>query len=346
MENSHQHRWNVPVALHKPKGMRRARYKRKDSQEVLGFTDTTREWKFQLRTASPSRVCILEGANKLPVIIAKELDVEEKSLSLKVSKVPQASSRLENSPTFRVSTGILYPQSSYGRVPGLCPGYIVYLKKGGITVGMSTQQKNKFFKDVKHYFWDDPFLFKICADQVIRRCVHGKEALDILEACHNGPTGGHHELWTHANVRKNFKRVRCSKNSSKFVKSLTCGGIDFMGPFPSSRGNKYILVAVDYLSKWVEAKALPTNDARVVCKFLKSLFARFGAPRAIIRSGYQQKDRKPSQNDKTEHGMEKTVQNQGQSPKMPKSESILKNQLDAILTHMMGGKAPTRGGVN
>ncbi|GJW12205.1 reverse transcriptase domain-containing protein [Tanacetum coccineum] len=51
-------------------------------------------------------------------------------------------------------------------------------------------------------------------------------------------------------------------------------GIDFMGPFPSSRGNKYILVAVDYLSKWVEAKALPTNDARVVVKFLKSLFAR------------------------------------------------------------------------
>ncbi|GJZ97719.1 reverse transcriptase domain-containing protein [Tanacetum coccineum] len=48
-----------------------------------------------------------------------------------------------------------------------------------------------------------------------------------------------------------------------------------MGPFPSSRGNKYILVAVDYLSKWV-------NDARVVCKFLKTLFSRFGAPRAII----------------------------------------------------------------
>nr|GEW14770.1 reverse transcriptase domain-containing protein [Tanacetum cinerariifolium] len=39
--------------------------------------------------------------------------------------------------------------------------------------GMSSQQKSKFFKDVKHYFWDDPFLFKICVDQVIRRCVHG-----------------------------------------------------------------------------------------------------------------------------------------------------------------------------
>ncbi|GJR36032.1 reverse transcriptase domain-containing protein [Tanacetum coccineum] len=58
--------------------------------------------------------------------------------------------------------------------------------------------------------------------------------------------------------------------------------IDFMGPFPSSRGNKYILVAVDYLSKWVEAKALPTNDARVIVKILKSLFTRFGTPRAII----------------------------------------------------------------
>nr|GFA63539.1 reverse transcriptase domain-containing protein [Tanacetum cinerariifolium] len=49
-----------------------------------------------------------------------------------------------------------------------------------VVKGMSSQQKNKFFKDVKHFFWDDPFLFKICADQVFWRYVHGKEALDIL----------------------------------------------------------------------------------------------------------------------------------------------------------------------
>ncbi|GJT88919.1 reverse transcriptase domain-containing protein [Tanacetum coccineum] len=78
------------------------------------------------------------------------------------------------------------------------------------------------------------------------------------------------------------QRDEMPQNSIQVCEIFDVWGIDFMGPFPSSRGNKYILVAVDYLSKWVEAKALPTNDARVVCKFLKSLFARFGAPRAII----------------------------------------------------------------
>ncbi|GJS58418.1 reverse transcriptase domain-containing protein [Tanacetum coccineum] len=72
------------------------------------------------------------------------------------------------------------------------------------------------------------------------------------------------------------------QNSIQVCEIFDVWGIDFMGPFPSSKGNKYILVAVDYLSKWVEAKALPTNDARVVVRFLKALFARFGTPRAII----------------------------------------------------------------
>nr|GEX59407.1 transposon Ty3-I Gag-Pol polyprotein [Tanacetum cinerariifolium] len=58
--------------------------------------------------------------------------------------------------------------------------------------GMSSQQKKKFFKDVKHYFWDDPYLFRFYANQVIRRCVYGQEAVDIFTACHNGPTEGHY----------------------------------------------------------------------------------------------------------------------------------------------------------
>nr|GEU74323.1 reverse transcriptase domain-containing protein [Tanacetum cinerariifolium] len=155
-----------------------------------------------------------------------------------------------------------------------------------IVKGMSSQQKKKFFKDVKHYFWDDPYLFQICADQIIRRCVHGQKAYDILKACHEGPTGGHHGA--NFTAKKVFDAGNISQkdempqNVIQVCENFDVWGIDFMGPFSSSRGNRYILVAVDYFSKWVEAKALPTNDARVVMKFLKSLFARFKTPRDII----------------------------------------------------------------
>nr|GEW89602.1 reverse transcriptase domain-containing protein [Tanacetum cinerariifolium] len=151
-----------------------------------------------------------------------------------------------------------------------------YLARNFVVKGMSSQQKNKFFKDVKHYLWDDPFLFKICVDQVIRRCVHGQEAIDILKDCLYGPTDGHHV------PNYTARRDEMPQNSIQACEIFDIWGIDFMGPFSSFRGNKHILVAVDYLSKWVEAKALPINDARVVCKFLKNLFARFGTPRAII----------------------------------------------------------------
>nr|GFC24710.1 reverse transcriptase domain-containing protein [Tanacetum cinerariifolium] len=138
----------------------------------------------------------------------------------------------------------------------------------------------------------------------------GKEAIDILNACHSGPTGGQYGAnYTTKKVfdsgfywptiyKDAFELVkRCDScqrqgkisqkdemlhNSIQVCENFDVWGIDFMGPFPSSKGNKYILVAVDYLSKWVKAKALPTNDARVVVKFLKSLFSLFGTPKAII----------------------------------------------------------------
>nr|GEX54049.1 hypothetical protein [Tanacetum cinerariifolium] len=104
----------------------------------------------------------------------------------------------------------------------------------------------------------------------------GQEAIDILNARHSGPTGGHY------GANYTAKKVFDSENSIQVCEIFDVWGIDFMGPFPSSKGNKYILVAFDYLSKWVEAKVLPTNDARVVVKFLKSLFSQFGTPKAII----------------------------------------------------------------
>ena len=67
------------------------------------------------------------------------------------------------------------------------------------------------------------------------------------------------------------------------VKIFDVWGIDFMGPFSPSFGKLYILLVVDYVSKWVEVVATPTNDAKVVLKFLqKNIFTQFRAPRAII----------------------------------------------------------------
>nr|GEW82338.1 reverse transcriptase domain-containing protein [Tanacetum cinerariifolium] len=164
-----------------------------------------------------------------------------------------------------------------------------------IVKGMSSQQKSKFFKDVNHYFWDEPHLFKICDDQIIRRCVSGQKAIDILKACHSGPTGGHHgpnytakkvfdsgfywptiyrdaqNLVKNCNIcqrqGKISQRDEMPQNSIQVCEIFDVLGIEFMGLCPSSRGNKYILVTVDYLSKWVEAKALPTNDSRVMQKY-------------------------------------------------------------------------------
>ncbi|GJU81833.1 reverse transcriptase domain-containing protein [Tanacetum coccineum] len=127
-----------------------------------------------------------------------------------------------------------------------------------IIKGMSSQQKKKFFKNVKHYFWDDSYLFWICADQIIRRCVHAQEAFDILKACHEGPTGGHHGA--NLTVKKVFDAGKISQRDE----------------MPQN-----VIQVCEIFDVW-EAKALPTNNARVVVKFLKSLFTRFGTPRAII----------------------------------------------------------------
>ncbi|XP_071917965.1 uncharacterized protein [Coffea arabica] len=79
------------------------------------------------------------------------------------------------------------------------------------------------------------------------------------------------------------RRDQMTQTPMIFVEIFDVWGIDFMGPFPSSFGFFYILLAVDYVSKWVEAKATRTNDSKVVAEFVKSnIFVRFGMPRAIV----------------------------------------------------------------
>ncbi|GJX87402.1 reverse transcriptase domain-containing protein [Tanacetum coccineum] len=124
--------------------------------------------------------------------------------------------------------------------------------------------------------------------------VHGQKLVEILKACPEGPI---REPSFSANLTalKNISyagkishRDEMPQNAIQVCEIFDVWGIDFMGPFPSSHGNKYILVAVDYLSKWVEAKALPTNDARVVYGVTHRYLLPLITPtRAVIVGGGQ-----------------------------------------------------------
>ena len=133
----------------------------------------------------------------------------------------------------------------------------------------------------------------------------------IMEKCHASPYGGHfagdktaHKIlqlgfyWP--TIFKDFfesvkhcdnchrmgniiKRNEMPLQGILVVQIFYIWGIDFMGPFPSSFGNIYILLAVDYVSKWVEASACPINDASTMVGFIqRNILSIFGAPRTII----------------------------------------------------------------
>lgn len=176
---------------------------------------------------------------------------------------------------------------------------------------LNSHQRKKFLHDVKFYLWDEPLLFRRYLDQIIQRCVPENEVRDILYHCHSSPYGGHFgatrtttkvlqsgffwptifgDSYTLVKTCDQCQRMGNISRRHEFplkrileVEIFDVWGIDFMGPFPPSSCCSYILLAVDYVSKWVEAVATTTSDAKVVLKFLhKYIFTRFGTPRAII----------------------------------------------------------------
>ncbi|GJW18119.1 reverse transcriptase domain-containing protein [Tanacetum coccineum] len=125
-----------------------------------------------------------------------------------------------------------------------------YLVADIIPKGMTYQQKNKFFSDLKHYFWEEPYLFKVCSDGMIRRCVLDsgfywptiiKESHTLVRLYEAGQKMG--------NISKPDEMPL---NNIQVCEIFDVWGIDFMGPFPKSHKFEYILVAVDYVSKWAE----------------------------------------------------------------------------------------------
>ncbi|CAN6579294.1 unnamed protein product [Malus baccata var. baccata] len=189
-----------------------------------------------------------------------------------------------------------------------------YLVSKHVPSELLKHQCDKLKKEARFYVWDDPYLWKYCPDQVIRRCVHDSEFNAILTFCHTYACGGHF-----GTQRTALKVLECGfywptifRDARTFcmscdrcqrtgnigpkqqmpqtpifsVEIFDVWGIDFMGPFPPSFGFTYILLAVDYVSKWVEAKATRTNDSKVVADFVKTnIFARFGMPRVLISDG-------------------------------------------------------------
>ena len=189
--------------------------------------------------------------------------------------------------------------------------YVNYLVAKEIPPEFNYQKKKRFFAHLKHYYWEEPILYRHCADQVIRRCVPEDEMHSILKHCHTLSCGGHFGgQRTAAKVlQSGFYWPSLFKDAHQFVSTwdkcqrmgnisrkdeppmhpilevelFDLWGIDFMGPFPASYNNLCILLAVDYVSKWVEAIPTRNNDAKVVAQFLRSnIFSRFGTPRALI----------------------------------------------------------------
>ncbi|KAJ9535626.1 hypothetical protein OSB04_un001232 [Centaurea solstitialis] len=232
------------------------------------------------------------------ILLLQEFDLEIKDKPGSENSVADHLSRLElgSSPSFPPINDSLPDDQLLSVSSSDSPWYadfVNFLACGIVPHDLSSHQRKKFLHDVRYYFWDDPFLYRSCANSIIRRCIPSEETESVLAHCHTLPCGGHADA---DKFVKKCDRCQRSGNISRRhemplnyileVELFDVWGIDFMGPFPSSYSNRYILVAIDYVSKWVEAIASPTNDARVISKFLKrQIFPRFGVPRVIISDG-------------------------------------------------------------
>ena len=79
-----------------------------------------------------------------------------------------------------------------------------YLASDIVPLNFSFHQRKRFINDVKKFFWDDPYLYRSCADGIIRRCVPEVEMLSVLEACHSSPIGVHY-----SGIQNAYKILQC-----------------------------------------------------------------------------------------------------------------------------------------
>eukprot|EP00253_Pinus_taeda_P023927 PITA_23927 len=190
-----------------------------------------------------------------------------------------------------------------------------YLVAGKLPSHLSHREKRKIIQQSALYSWISGCLFHTGLDQEIRRCIREDEVYDILKAFHDGPCGGHFvdKTTTHKVLRMGYYWPSLFKDAKKYVRACdSCQrmgqpnhrdekplnshvilepferwALDFIGPInPQSNQRVYILVCTDYMTKWVEAKALiRANEESVLTFLFEEMLVRFGLPRELVRDG-------------------------------------------------------------
>jgi hypothetical protein len=176
------------------------------------------------------------------------------------------------------------------------------------------KNKRKLIYESRLHIWNPPYLFRVYVDGLLRRCVPVEEGIQIIQKCHSSPYGGHYGVFhIHAKIWQSgffwptiYEDTRdfiwrcgvCqrhqninSRDSMPLTNNLQIElfdvwGIDYMGPFSKSKNCEYILVAVDYVSKWVEAMPCKkANSSHFRKMFEEIIFSRFGVLRMVISDG-------------------------------------------------------------
>jgi len=190
-----------------------------------------------------------------------------------------------------------------------------YLVVGKLPAHLSHREKKRITQQSARYSWITRCLFHTGLDQEIRRCINEEEVYDILKAYHDGPCGGNFadKRTTHKILRMGYYWPSLFKDAKKYVRDYdSCQRmgqpnhrdemplnpevilepferwvLDFVGPInPPSNQRVYILVCIDYMTKWVEVKALIKANEKSVLTFLfEEIFVRFGVPRELITDG-------------------------------------------------------------
>ncbi|CAM8908573.1 unnamed protein product [Rhodiola kirilowii] len=247
------------------------------------------------------------------ILLLQEFDVEIKDKKGIENTEADHLSRIVREEETRAITET-FPDEYLFAVKEQAPWYaniVNYVVGGTFISSFTIAQRLRLKHDSRYYIWDDPYLWKIGSDQVVRKCVPDSEISSVLAFCHEHASGGHfgpkrtsrkildsgfywphlfRYAYNHCNACDRCQRVGniSARNEMPQMPIIVdeifdIWGIDFMRPFPSAYNLQYILVAIDYVSKWVQAKATKHDDGKMVVDFLRTnIFCRYGVPKVVI----------------------------------------------------------------